>query len=494
MMDKVFRVASKSVFSGMHSATSHSSAHQNHHVLNQRSKVVRDGVVNCMRIDPLETSHVMDKCRLVLSYVPGRCAFLLEFYSPIKARKPKFDLFSFLITEVRETTALEMPDRDHTFVLKAEDQVEYIIEAKDSEDLKLWISCLQNCIHLGSTSSSSSSTTTVTTCTTAKKLITDHNQVSGSTNQATNLRSSDPGTLSSMASLSLTPRASIPQSGQQSVSPHRAKMQVHIPETTSNPSSPSKVSVRPDRSFCCPSAGFTNSGKVSDAAAFLSPYPWFHGSLPRTDAATAVLRDGFVGHGIFLVRQSETRKGEFVLTFNFQGRAKHLRMLVGNEGQCRVQHLWFQSMFDMLEYFKVHSIPLESGGATADVNLTEFVIRERRGGQSGATAVRSSTPSQQRFSPPTVRPIGRRTSPTHSIPSPEHVIVSSTGILMSNTSSNRTGRARAASISESQDILTYGGSVRLTSDSLDNLLVSQSISSVRDARTLRAVANTYSLI
>ena len=104
---------------------------------------VREGIVNFIVGDAaMDGNSTWEKCRLILVKTSG--GFLLEFYSPPKVSRPKFGVSCLLIAEARETTALELPDKENTFVLKS-DREEYIIEAEDTTDRRDWLMAIREC-------------------------------------------------------------------------------------------------------------------------------------------------------------------------------------------------------------------------------------------------------------------------------------------------------------------------------------------------------------
>jgi hypothetical protein len=79
-----------------------------------------------------------------------------------------------------------------------------------------------------------------------------------------------------------------------------------------------------DNKVCVITDAAALSAAFLDNAAMRSvrSFPWFHGTVSGVEASKTVCRDGNTGHGTFLIRQSETFAGGYVLTFNFTGTAK----------------------------------------------------------------------------------------------------------------------------------------------------------------------------
>ncbi|XP_045454241.1 SH2B adapter protein 1 [Melitaea cinxia] len=313
----------KGLFHKQHSDEVELSSNLNKHKTKLAKIVVecrKEGLVNYLTPESLEQPggpQKWEKCRLALVKTVG--GYMLEFYSPPKAQKPRSGVFCFLISEARETTALEMPDHENTFVLKADNNMEYVIEAADVDDMKSWLATIKYCMR------------------------------------------SAPTSQPPPESLAGQPEAAPPD----------------LPPRRDLPSSTSIADLAIDTPEEAELGSIAEEACESSPRLSLAEWPWFHGTLARAAAAACVLEGGAAAHGCYLVRQSETRRGEYVLTFNFQGRAKHLRMTLSAAGQCRVQHLWFPNVHDMLEHFRASPIPLESGGA-ADVTLGQFVAVDRR--------------------------------------------------------------------------------------------------------------------
>ncbi|TKS91226.1 SH2B adapter protein 1 [Collichthys lucidus] len=299
------------------------------------------------------------KCRLVLKERDREGGergeeYYLEFFIPPKSSKPRLTVPCCSIVDVRSTTALEVPDKENTFLLQLDGSAQYVIETRDAVQMRAWLSDIRNGICLSEQEDAEG--------------VSGPLDISGTPEIVDRLSQVCYGGIGGSSPLmdplppELPPRAPLDETDSRILGGGGASLGTPFAET-------------PDATGSFLFSETTTAEAVEHP---LSECQWFHGTLSRLKAAQLVLAGGPASHGVFLVRQSETRRGEYVLTFNFQGKAKHLRLSLNEDGQCRVQHLWFQSIFDMLEHFRVHPIPLESGGAS-DVTLISFV---------GATAVR----------------------------------------------------------------------------------------------------------
>ncbi|EDL23013.1 mCG14526 [Mus musculus] len=85
--------------------------------------------------------------------------------------------------------------------------------------------------------------------------------------------------------------------------------------------------------------------------------PWFHGKLSRREAKALLQLNGD-----FLVRESTTTPGQYVLTDLQSGQPKHL-LLVDPEGVVRTKDHCFESVSHLISYHMDNHLPIISAGS-----------------------------------------------------------------------------------------------------------------------------------
>lgn len=339
------------------------------------------------------------KCRIILSKAPG--GYMLEFYVPPKASKPRTAVFCFLIHEARKASSLEMPDSDSVFIIKAVNNKEYMIAAADEREMNDWLELIHKCME--EDSSAPNTPNNPIDGHTANTFSFDQKSQQALINfeEGNNENSRSPLNREISEATGLAQPLS-PVQMNFNKQPDMNDPNLMVVETDADPTEiidEQTVDLNDDQTFEQGLSSRETNGENLSSFDWMSTgtedhplavYPWFHGTITRVQSSLLVLSGGNSWHGVFLVRQSETRRGEYVLTFNLQGRSKHLRLSLNPEGNCRVQHLWFPSIFDMLEHFRGHPIPLENSGPE-DVCLTDFVVCDDPASASSPNSSRNTS-------------------------------------------------------------------------------------------------------
>ncbi|XP_072100356.1 SHC-transforming protein 2 isoform X2 [Mobula birostris] len=94
---------------------------------------------------------------------------------------------------------------------------------------------------------------------------------------------------------------------------------------------------------------------------------WYHGKINRKVAEALLVQDGD-----FLVRDSLTNPGQYVLTGMHNGQAKHL-LLVDPEGVVRTKDLLFESISHLINYHVESEVPILA--AESEVCLKQVIKR-----------------------------------------------------------------------------------------------------------------------
>uniref|UniRef100_A0A3Q3K5F9 SHC (Src homology 2 domain containing) transforming protein 2 n=1 Tax=Monopterus albus TaxID=43700 RepID=A0A3Q3K5F9_MONAL len=97
--------------------------------------------------------------------------------------------------------------------------------------------------------------------------------------------------------------------------------------------------------------------------------PWYHSRMSRRDAEKLLVRDGD-----FLVRESTTNPGQYVLTGMHCGLPKHL-LLVDPEGVVRTKDMLFESISHLIAYHLKNELPIVA--AESELHLQQVVRRKQ---------------------------------------------------------------------------------------------------------------------